>query len=163
MFDLTMNMKNAFFDRPKVQSAVDKATRKAMSRSLAFVRTRQRSMLRRRKRTSQPGKPPSIRSTDRVATLKNILFAYDQRTKSGVVGMVGLNRRQTTNLGSMTVPQLMEFGGIVQQRSGRLLRSSPTRRRRRVQYRARPSAGPALDAEVKAGNIASPWANVIQG
>ena len=39
----------------------------------------QQARLRRRKRPSKPGESPSVHSTDRVATLKNILFGFDGR------------------------------------------------------------------------------------
>ena len=183
MIDLDIRMNNAFFDRPAIQKAVDRETRRAISRSLAYVRTRQRSLLRRRKKPSAPGKPPSVRSRDPVATLKKIRFAYHAATKSGVVGPIKLNQRQRLRGGGVaTVSQLMEFGGRVtieeeaseyalKKRGPAAWRRRDNRRgkrphmvyrRRRANYPARPSARPALALEQTAGNILSPWANVVQ-
>ena len=172
---LTMDWKDAFFDRKVVMNAIARETRRAISRSLAFVRTRQRSMLRRRKRVSDPGKPPSVHSRDPVATIKNILFAYDERTKSGVVGMVQVNGRRARIDSGQELPNLLEFGGRMeiyeQSFDGVNWYSPPPRRRRKLQnvktrkrsarLRPRPSANPALQAEIEAGNILSPWANVV--
>lgn len=173
-----MDMKNAFFDKKAVVNSVDKATRTAISKSLAFVRRRQRSIIRRRKRPSRPGQPPSAHSRDQVATVKNILFAYDQRTKSGVVGMVKINGRQSAVSSGMELPGLLEAGGTVSiletswngvdwsQPSPRQMKRIDPRqrtRKRSVRIAKRPSAGPALQMEADAGNILSPWANVVTG
>lgn len=183
MIDVDYKMVNAFFDRPAVQNAIDKETRRAISKSLAYVRTRQRSLLRRRKKPSAPGSPPSVHSRDPVATLKKILFAYNAATKSGVVGPIKLNQRQRLRAGGVaTVSQLMEFGGrvLIEEQASeyalrkrgaaawrrRDMRRSKRRgmvyRRRRANYPARPSARPALEMETQAGNVLSPWANVVQ-
>jgi hypothetical protein len=178
---ITMEMRNAFFDRKKVQDAFDKATRRAIVKSLAFVRRRQRSSIRRRKRISRPGEPPSAHSSDRVATVKNILFAYDQRTQSGVVGMVNLNGRRSNVNSNQELPDLLESGGPMRipvmsydgrtwfapapRRAKRIKRDRPwvKQRKRTARMRPRPSAGPALQHETEAGNILSPWADVVSG
>src|SRR5690606_6172596 len=54
-----MKITELFFDRKAVTSRVDKATRKVLSRFGAFVRRTARSSIRKRKKTSQPGSPPS--------------------------------------------------------------------------------------------------------
>ena len=76
-FVMTMRMKDFFFDRQAVKGRMTKANRKALSKAGAFIRRRARSSLRRRKKSSEPGRPPSVHTSDRVATLKNILFAYE--------------------------------------------------------------------------------------
>ena len=81
-FNMTMRAKQLFFDRRLVQNRMSKANRKALSKAGAFIRRRARSSLRRRKRVSAPGQPPSVHSTDGVATLKNILFAYEPNLES---------------------------------------------------------------------------------
>ena len=177
MISMTMEMKKVFFDTKAIKNAVDKETRQAISKSLAFVRRRQRSSLRRRKRPSRPGQTPSVHSRDPVATLKNILFAYDASTQSGVVGMVKLNSRRSEVASSMELPELFEFGGTLRlnevsrdgkawyqsRRTSRILPSHWKKRQRLVRIAPRPSAGPALEAEAEAGNILSPWANVVGG
>ena len=176
----TFDMKKAFFDRQKVMDAIDRATRKALSKSLAYVRTTARTtVLRRRKKSSAAGNPPSVHSRDTVATLRNILFSYDERTKSGIVGPVKLNQVNMTSTGSLTVPQILEAGatvGIREEqwksnnagtwfRRDNRRRSNPGKRYRvrSAKYEARPFMGPALKIESDKGNIASPWANVVTG
>lgn len=174
MITPTFEMKKAFFDRQKINDAIDRETRKALSKSLAFVRRRMRSGLRRRKRASKPGQAPSVHATSPVATLKAILFAYDARTKSGIVGPIKLNGQRSLSTSSQALPGLLELGGQVtipeeswdgtnwiQQRRGRRVSSRKRTRKRRVRIAPRPNAEPSLRAEADAGNILSPWANVV--
>lgn len=182
LMTVTIQAKDFFFDRPVVERAVDKATHRALSRSLAFVRKSQKSSIRRRKKPSEPGKPPSAHSRDPVASVKNILFAYDRRSKYGIVGMVNLNGRRSMVQSSKELPELLEFGGpmtiteIQSSWSGSWWAPSPralktiarkypgvNKRKRNARMRPRPSAGPALEREAAAGNILSPWANVVSG
>lgn len=120
---ITMRMKDMFFDRAAVQNRMTAANRKALSRAGAFIRRRARSRLRRRKNPSAPGQSPSVHSTSNVATLKNILFAYEPRRESLVVGPVALHQINATgfDLRSQTVPQIHEFGGAVSIREWRFV------------------------------------------
>lgn len=172
-------MKQAFFDRDKIIKAVDRASRKAISKSLAYIRTSQRSSLRRRKKVSRPGQTPSIHSRDPNASLKKILFAYDERTKSGVVGPVLLNSSKARMRLNKPLPAVLEAGGVLtlneESYDGQTWRQASLRRRRKplpsyvkkrtrkVNIAARPSAGPALEKETARGNVLSPWANVVTG
>lgn len=171
-FRVTFEMQKFFYDRQVVKKAIDRQQRRAISRSLAFVRRRARSLLRRRKRVSSAGSPPSVHSDP---GLKTILFAYDMRTKGGIVGPVKLNQVNMTSSGSMPVSGIMELGGSVQiheaqsntdgkfYRLSRRTRTKPGQKKRvrTVKYPARPFMGPALEMESEAGNILSPWANVV--
>lgn len=171
-FRVTFEMKKFFFDRKVVQNAVDKQQRRAISRSLAFVRRRARSLLRRRKRVSAAGSPPSVHSDP---GLKTILFAYDMRTKGGIVGPVKLNKVSMTSTGPVPIPGVMELGGSLRiqetqsNTDGRWyrrnlrskMRPGQKKRTRTVKYPARPFMGPALEMESEAGNILSPWSNVV--
>ena len=169
-FRVTYEMKKAFFDREKIKRALDRQQRRSISKSLAFVRTRARSLLRRRKRVSSAGSPPSVHTSG--PGLKTILFAYDTRIKGGVVGPVKLNKSMN---GSTTTPSLLEFGATVKVEETqslsdgkwyrrdrrRKLGIGQKRRVRSVQYQPRPFMTPALETEAKNGNILSPWANVL--
>ncbi len=106
MITTSFEMVEFFFDRPAITNSIDRAERKALSRIGAFVRRRARSSLRIRKRVSMPGETPSIRSRDKAASLKNILFAFQPATHSVLIGPVGLN--QLTD--GRTVPEIHEFG-----------------------------------------------------
>jgi hypothetical protein len=109
---VSYRVKDAFFDRGPVITALDKATLRVMRRAGAAVRLRARRSLRRRKRVSAPGSPPSVHSRDPVATLRNILFAYDSAAHRTIVGPVGLNQvNDTASRGRVTLPELHEYGG----------------------------------------------------
>ena len=175
-FDITTNIKRIILETQKINNAVDRATKAPIVKSLAFLRRRMRTQLRRRKNASTPNKPASVHSTDPVATLKNILFAYDNRTKSGIVGPVKLNT-VANRQNSEPLPGLLESGGIVVFPEGSLIVAQGrdkggkftakklvrTNQRRRVRIAKRPNASIALKAESDAGNILSPWANVVSG
>lgn len=171
-------LKRSFFDRAAVIAALGKARANALSKIGAYLQRRARSSMRRRKKSSAPGTPPSAHSADPVATLKNIWFGYDDQTRSLVVGPVKINQVDFLNgqRGSGTVPQLQEFGGTrgvveVQLRNGSWIRADQRSRRRlaglpsRVRlarYPARPYMKPALDAEVAAGTLPAQWANSVK-
>jgi hypothetical protein len=131
--------KNNFFDRRVVLDRAQRAERRVLSRAGAFIRTRSRSSIKRRKGISIPGKPPHahVKGTDGI---KKILFAYDARAHSVVVGPVLFRSR-----GATTVPRLLERGGRVQVD----VRRGRARRTRRVnqRYLARPFMNPAMLAE----------------
>lgn len=169
---------NLFFDSPRVIAAVDVATRRAMSKMGAFVRTRARSSIRKRKKPSPPGSPPS----SHVGTLRNLLFfAFDPVTYSVVVGPVLLGRRPDA------VPGTLEAGAVVPRvvreplpaarratkrqaaayrrllKEGRLVRPPVRLRTVAAAYPPRPYMGPALAAEVRAGTITDALRGSIRG
>lgn len=95
-----------FFDREAVVEAVGRAGAKALSKAGAFIQRRAKSSIRKRKRASCPGEPPS----SHVATLRNrIYFNYDPPTRSVVVGPTPLG-------GVGVVPPVLEYGGSVPRR-----------------------------------------------
>lgn len=107
-----------FFTSDKVKNLVDPAIRKALSKFGAFVRTRARTSIKKRKGTSQFGSPPF----SHTGTLKKfIFFSFDPAAKSVVIG--------PTLAGSESgAPEALEFGeGVVG---------------------ARPFMGPAFDTEL---------------
>ena len=127
--------KNIFFDRKAVTGAVDRATRKVLSRFGAFVRTTARHSIRKRKAVSQPGHPPS----SHVGTLKRLIFfGYDPAKKSVVIGPTPLG-------GEAVVPELLEQDHT----AGTTRRVRGKRHGKAVvmTYRARPFMGPAMEQE----------------
>lgn len=158
--------KKTFFDRIKVEKAVERARLKNLSKCGAFVRTAARSSLRRRKKTSLPGMPPSVHSKDAFATLKNILFGYDAATKGVIVGPVGINGNKSD------VPRLMEKGGNARRRmrytvertkTGKQKKRLVLKRHLRAQlshYEARPFMWPALKREK--AKFAKVWKNSVK-
>ncbi len=122
---------------------LDQATIRVLSKIGAFVRTRARSKLRRRKVSSAPGSPPSVHSRDQFLTLRNILF-FSDGANAVIIGPVGFNQkfanstvsseaedfteraesrlgdrrekgsgRRPARLGGKTVPQILEEGGQI--------------------------------------------------
>jgi hypothetical protein len=125
-----MVTKAMFFDTKAVTIAVDRATRKVLSKFGAFVRTTARHSIRKRKAVSQPGSPPS----SHVGLLRKLIyFGYDHGRKSVVIGPTPLH-------GTAEAPPLLEYGGRarVKNRKGRNVLAT---------YRARPFMGPAFEAE----------------
>lgn len=114
-----------FFDRDQVLRAMHREEAKLLSKAGAFVRRRARSSIRKRKKISAPGKPPSSHTGQYK---KSILFGYDRARRSVVIG-------PSASFGGSEVPELLEFGGTAK------------RRGERVRYLARPTMGPALEAE----------------
>ncbi|HAN98339.1 MAG TPA: hypothetical protein DCQ98_13310 [Planctomycetaceae bacterium] len=134
--------KAMFFDRQAVIDAVGRANARNLLRAGSFIRRSARSSLRRRKRISAPGEPPSVHAQDRTATLKNIWFVFERRRASVVVGPLRLGSRAPRDSNRATIPELLELGG-----SAVLERRRPERRRR-VAYAPRPFMGPALRREL---------------
>ena len=173
-----------FFDRKRVSDAVDRGTRRAMSKGLAFIRKRATSSIRKTQISSRAGEPPRSHSANPTVSIRNIQFQYDPASKSGICGPVKLNGRARLVRPAKTLPATLEFGGPVAFRRGALIERS-TRNRpgldsggrfTRVSssgryyvvtrafgkmYRARPFMGPALEKEVAAGTILDSWKGQI--
>lgn len=128
---IRMKMTRLFLDRKKVVAKVDAATRRVLGRFGAYVRRTARSSIRKRKRPSRPGQPPS----SHTGLLKRFIwFAYEPREKSVVIGPARLSRK-----GRGEAPSLLEYGG-----STRVSQDGETKRAR---YRPRPFMGPAFEKE----------------
>lgn len=152
--------RSGFLDREAVLEKTSKAARRVMMRWGGFVRTWARRLLRRRKKVSPPGQPPSVHSRDKVANLKNILFAYVPQRESVVVGPAGLNQVNLVGTSRQTVPGILEQGGTVtiheespnqglhwfRRDLRRTAKSWKLYRTRRATYEPRPFMGPAYRA-----------------
>jgi hypothetical protein len=99
-----------FLDRKPVIDALGKAVVKNLSKFGVFVRQAARSSIRKRKRPSAPGSPPS----SHIGTLKRLIFfAFDPQTKSVVIGPEALG---TSVSGA---PEVLEHGGQMRTRPRR--------------------------------------------
>lgn len=178
-FGVSMRITDFFFDRPHIERRVNQANRRNLNHAGGLVRKIAKNSMRRRKRSSEPGTPPSAHAeSGSPASLKNILYGYDDQAGDGrggvIVGPVFLNQLQYSgrNLMRGTVPSLHEFGGTVGLREKKVGQSwRPVGRRRprpgqpvrirRATYPARPFMKPALKkAAPKFRNI---WADSITG
>ena len=142
---IDMRITAMFFDRPKVTRTVDRAKRRVLSKAGAFIRTRARTSIRKRKRTSRPGDPPSSHAGH---LRRLILFGYDRQRESVVVGPVGFRRS--------IAPNVLEVGGrtvVTRRRSGKT-------QKRTVRIAARPYMAPALEKE--RSNLPKVWRNSIR-
>ena len=127
---MRMDLRKCFFDTKKVRSVVDAGTRKVLSRFGAFVRQTARRSIRKRKRASGPGEPPS----SHTGLLKRfIFFGYDPAAKSVVIGPERLSSK------SGEAPSLLEYGGIA------TIKTRKGRKRARIEQR--PYMGPAFEQE----------------
>ena len=125
------DVKRVFFDSKTVRNKTDKATRRVLSRFGAFVRRTARRSIRKRKKPSQPGKPPS----SHLGLLKRFIwFGYDTVRRSVVIGPVRLSQK-----GCGEAPSALEHGGIVTMQSGD--------EKTQARIRPRPFMGPALEKE----------------
>ena len=125
---ITWRIKDVFFDRQAVISAVDAAKRKVLSKAGAFIRQAAKTSIRKRKGSSQPGQPPF---SHEGSLRKFIYFGYDRASDSVVVGPVGFK--------NSTAPAVLEHGGAtVVVRRGK---------RAPVKIAARPYMWPALEKE----------------
>lgn len=160
MIDITI--KEAFFDRPAVEKAIGKARKKSLSKAGAFVMTRSRRSIRRTDSYSKPGNPPHTRKGSRFKN--TILFRYDFGTRTVVVGPTKLNAK--SDVPKDGVPAALEFGTTHVSKRVRYVPAPGGGRTRtgkprvvrlpkgtKLTYEARPFMGPALRAEVAAGNV----------
>lgn len=133
-------IKYLFFDSAKVVRSVDKSTRKVLSRFGAFVRRTAKQSIRKRKKTSTPGTPPS----SHTGLLKRfIFFGYDPQKNSVVIGPTRLTEN---NRGE--APSILEYGGRT------------TVDKKRVKISARPFMGPAFEKEKP--NLPSMWKDSVK-
>lgn len=160
-----------FFDSDKIRDQLESKERRALSRVGSFVRRRMRSKIRKRKRPSKPGQPPSAHTTG-FASLRTILFAYDQKQHSVVVGPVLLNKRQSlVEPVDGTVPGTLEAGGSIRipeesydgvkwYRINRR-QKAPKKRIRVARVEPRPFSGASLEEEIEAGTIPAEWHGIL--
>ena len=128
---IRFEMTQLFFDSKKVRRSVDRTTRRVLSKFGAFVRRTARSSIRKRKKPSAPGSPPS----SHIGLLKKFIwFGYEPAKRSVVIGPARLSQA-----GRGEAPSLLEYGGtgIVERRG----------KRKRAKVRPRPFMGPAFEKE----------------
>jgi hypothetical protein len=122
-----------FFDRPKIAAKVGATARKVFSRFGAFVMRRDRSSIRKRKKPSRPGQPPS----SHLGLIKRfIFFAWDFLRETVVIGTVKLGGKPGD------APHALEKGGEA------LVARGGKGKRQRQEIEAHPHTGPAFAAEL---------------
>jgi len=132
----------SFFTSKEVISALDKATRKVLSKFGAFVMTTARQSI--RKRGPQDVSPPYHPPFSHTGVLKRgILFGYDILRHSVVIGPILAETKRTGT------PPRLEYGGTAM---GEGWRPST--------YRPRPYMNPALDKNLPV--LPAMWHNSIK-
>jgi hypothetical protein len=107
-----------FFDRQKILDMVEAKTAKALTRIGALVRKIAQRSMRKRKKVSSPGEPPSAHEG---GLRRNIYFAYDPASTTVVIGPTPYNMRSYVfegggkgrNFIKGAVPSILERGGMV--------------------------------------------------
>jgi hypothetical protein len=154
--------KAAFFDSPKIMRSVDTATRRALSKFAAFVRTRARTSLKYGDKPSAPVSPPTIHKTmvrtktskktgvtktQSVSPLREfIFFAYEAARQSVVIGPAKLNK-----IGD--APKALEYGG-----TSMIMDHGKTVS---IRVRPRPFMHPAFETEIKK-SLPQLWKNSVR-
>lgn len=117
------------FFNSEIEAKLAKCGKTGLSKFGAYVRTRAKSSIRKRKKISEPGNPPNSH-TGKLK--KNIFFGYDEPggVPSVVVGPTKIKRNGDRNLRNL------EYGGT---RPGK---NQP------MVYRARPFMRPAFEKEL---------------
>lgn len=128
-----------FFDRKSVLDAVDKAEAKNLSKFGAYVRTRSRSSIRKRKKQADPGKPPSSHQ----GNLKRLIFfQYSKQAGEVVIGPAVFGRHLGANL--------LEYGGAT------------VRKGKAYRYKGNPFMTPAFEKEMELGNHLRIWKDSVK-
>lgn len=184
MFEVDYKLTEFFFDRLAVQNRLEAKELRAMSRIGAFLMRGAQKSIKRRKSSSVPGSPPHAHSTDRVATLKNILFGYDPGSRSVVVGPVLLSRRRKRKAfflerskrmirksdargikeleGGIWIKDIEPSAPItVMNEFGGTARATIDDQPATLRFRARPTMGPTLERERKNSKLIQAWKDLM--
>lgn len=184
MFEVDYKITDFFFDRLAVQDKLAAKELRAMSRIGAFIMRGARQSIKRRKSSSAPGSIPHAHSTDKVATLKNILFGFDPSTHSVVVGPVLLRKVSNRRKAFFLTRQ----GNKARDKNGRVKKdaigvwisnvesSAPVTaitelggsakavidgHASTLHFGARPFMGPALERERSNGKLLDAWKDLL--
>src|SRR5262245_56269018 len=144
--------KRMFFSVDTVLKQMDRVTLTALNRAGGWIRkTAQRSM-RRRKKASAPGEPPSAHA----GQLRDLLFyVWYSSSRSVLVGPGPFGGAKSAGQ-KPRPPARLEGGGTttLQGRRGQ---------RRSARFQARPYMGPALELAIAQNKIADQYRNTIAG
>ncbi len=141
-----LDVARTFFDREHVLMTMSDATYRALSKAGAFIRQTARGLIRKRKKSSLPGRPPA--GHDQEFLKNNIFFGFDEGAQTLVAGPAKLNMRRAGN-----IPEILEKGG-----TGTVFpyggRRATAGKARKVRIEARPYMQPSLDKNLpKLGGV----------
>jgi hypothetical protein len=144
---MAVKVTRTFFDSAKVLQALPPAKRRALIKGAAFTRGVARRSMRRRKKASAPGNPPSVH----VGTIKRLLtFGYDLVQQTAVVGPELFTSNTAGGAANLDRPGpgTLELGGRIETHKGQ-----------RATIEPRPFMTPAL--EVAAAKLPEYWRDAI--
>ena len=109
---LSADVKNLFFDKVAVTSAMDKATARGLSRAGALVRIIAiRSIKRTKRKISRPGEQPKTHEpSGNRPSMKEIYFHFDPANQTVVIGAIRYSTRANADT-PVSVPSILEHGG----------------------------------------------------
>lgn len=99
-----------FFDKQRVISGMDAATRKALNQWGSFVRKDARNSLVKASDKTPPSTPPAPPRSRTGKLKQGILYYYDARSRNVIIGPVRFARSRADNL------EMLEYGGRRTQR-----------------------------------------------
>jgi hypothetical protein len=184
MIGIKLDKSKFLFDKQgkqRIFAGVDKVQARNLSKNGGMIRTTARRSMRRRKKASAPGTPPSAHTKSpqfpRGPLLKDrLFFQYDSGTRSVVVG--------PEKLGGSRAPGVLETGGMV--RTVRIVRKAgkplspkalaafkrkrdagtlpPRKKPQTVTGMARVAARPFMSPALKQNEprLAGVWANTVK-
>ncbi len=136
--------KSNFFDRKKVLDRLSVAERRILSKQGSFVMTGARRSIKKRKKPSAPGSPPSGHTQQ---LRKGILFVYEAGKHKVTIGPTLANAKS-----SGIAPGILERGGQVT--------FATKKGNKTASIAPRPYMGPALAAEQD--KFPAMWANAVK-
>lgn len=161
MIDISFKVTGGF-DSAGINSVINKAeaaNKKNLQKAGALLRLIARRSLRRRKKASSPGTPPSVHSKHPYANLKNVLYSL-LGSDSLVVGPVLF--RQPKNQDRLAT-NAQEFGGIIHRR--RTVTKSRVKGYRHTKtgkaVRVSPAQAAAFKRKIKDGSIVRPASSPV--
>jgi hypothetical protein len=128
------NFQKTFLKPDRIMNPYKRTERRVLNQIGAFTRRTAKQSIRKRRKASKPGTPPSSHTG---GVKRNIFFAYDRNRGSVVIGPIRLGGRK----GGPDQPRILEEGGTTTvQKQGK--RKSA---KKRVFIQERPFMGPAKE------------------
>lgn len=167
------------WDQRRIKRANHRYAARSVRESLGFIATRASDKELKRgaaaKTVSKAGKPPHVHTRK---ALSSIRYDYDYHALSGVVGPVLQQRSGNKTRNQTTVPATLEYGGtytiqehwqqFAKSTEGRWVRTTRgtarsggklRKRKRRITIKPRPFMQPALQFELRSGNLNKAFEN----
>lgn len=105
--ELFAEIRKSFLNTERVRAAMARGKKRGLGKFGGRLRLRSKHSIRKRKKSSPPGEPPSAHQS---GGLRLIFYAWDDRTESVVVGPINFKSK---NIGEGVVPKLLETGGEI--------------------------------------------------